>query len=207
MKLLKRNKGAIVVEFVLVLPLFLILVSIINDISNFIRIKSTLEDLTSSVVNVPFYISKNGQELSPDAFLNTIKVATKAYLVSYKLYNEKKNAPKLTFCWTALNKKGVLWRAWIKDVSGALTFENIDTTNTGIFENYASRVSAAKYSTIMNTNGSKILVLEVFLDVSENVQFINIFRMVKTDTIHTSAFSVPQSENLLPNSIVTTEQQ
>lgn len=199
MRLFKKNRGVIIIEFVIVLPLFLILVSVINDISNFVRIRTTIEELSASVVNVPFYLQPKDEVITREKMQKILRTAAKAFVVSYKLYMDSKRSPKLSFCWTAVSKTGVLWKMWLNDSDGSLSFVN---SNIGLEENfngYTSSITPEQYSSAVGGDTGKVLVLEVFLNIEKDIQFIKFFRFFNANLIHVRMFGVPKTSGQLPD--------
>lgn len=201
MKLYKKNRGTIILEFVIVLPLFLIVVSIINDVSNYVRIKGTIEELTSSIVSVPFHLISANDVISGNKMKRMLRVAARAFVVSYKLYTKGRN-PNLIFCWTAVDRKGVLWKVWMEDKDGSLIFAKTSIgQDITTYEDYSSTITPAQYSGAIGSGSGKVLVLEVFLTIKDSIQFLNFFKMFDMNAVHVRAFGVPKSQGQIPNVI------
>lgn len=203
MKLFKKNKGAIIMEFVVVLPLFLIVISVINDVSAIARVKSSLDELSSSIVNVPFLLQPKDEIVTAKKMQNILRSACRAFIVSYKLYVDSYRIPKIVFCWSAVSRSGVLWKMWLQDTDGSLAFSESAISKNEGFGDYTSVITPEEYSGAIGSGVGKILVFEVFLKIGHDIQFINFFKLFNAQNIHIRTFAVPKSQGQLPDLLET----
>lgn len=142
--ILKNQKGSVLVEFAIVLPILMVLIYAVQDLATYVSYSKKIEKITKNTVNLPtklkqIYDAENPTNLSNydhiDAKNMLLAIINASKLIFYTYSNDitKNNFPKLVLCWTLVEsyKEGnnyritIPWRVFIKLTSDAIVTNKI----------------------------------------------------------------------------------
>lgn len=142
--ILKNQKGSVLVEFAIVLPILIALIYAVQDLVTYVSYSKEIEKITSNTVNLPtklkqIYDAENPTNLSNYDNINAksmlLAIVNASKLIFYTYSNDitKNNFPKLVLCWTLVeSSKGsnnyritIPWRVFIKLTSDSIVDNKI----------------------------------------------------------------------------------
>jgi len=149
--ILKNQKGSVLVEFAIVLPILIVLIYAVQDLATYATCSKKIEKIAKNTVNLPSQLKQiydseeptdidKYEDVDATNMLLAIINASKMIYYTYSSDITKYNFPKIVLCWTLVKstkvesnyKFTVPWRVFIKLTKDAIRDNQIHLRDDNI---------------------------------------------------------------------------